>query len=34
LVCERFEKRSIIVTSNKCYGDWGSIFADNVIASA
>ncbi len=28
------EKGSIILTSNKSYGDWGSIFADNVIASA
>ncbi|HEY6377275.1 MAG TPA: IS21-like element helper ATPase IstB [Edaphobacter sp.] len=34
LVSERYEKGSIIVTSNKSYGDWGSIFADNVIASA
>jgi DNA replication protein DnaC len=34
LVSERYEKGSIILTSNKSYGDWGSIFADNVIASA
>ena len=34
LVSERYEKGSIIVTSNKSYGDWGTIFADNVIASA
>ena len=31
---ERYEKGSIILTSNKSYGDWGAIFADNVIASA
>ncbi len=24
----------MILTSNKSYGDWGSIFQDNVIASA
>lgn len=34
LVSERYEKGSIILTSNKSYGDWGQIFADNVIASA
>ena len=34
LVSERYEKRSIILTSNKSCGDWGQIFADNVIASA
>jgi DNA replication protein DnaC len=25
---------SIILTSNKHFGDWGEIFGDNVIASA
>ncbi len=34
LVSERYEKGAIVLTSNKSYGDWGSIFADNVIASA
>ena len=34
LVSERYEKGSMILTSNKSYGDWGTIFADNVIASA
>ena len=34
LVSERYEKGSIILTSNKSYGEWGLIFADNVIASA
>jgi REP element-mobilizing transposase RayT len=34
LVSERYEKGSIILTSNKSYGDWGAIFSDNVIASA
>jgi hypothetical protein len=34
LVSERYERGSIILTSNKSYGDWGTIFADNVIASA
>jgi DNA replication protein DnaC len=26
--------RPRVLTSNKSYGDWGAIFADNVIASA
>jgi DNA replication protein DnaC len=34
LVSQRYERGSIILTSNKSYGDWGSIFKDNVIASA
>ena len=34
LISRRYEKGSIIITSNKSYGDWGSIFGDNVIAAA
>ena len=34
LVSRRYERGSMILTSNKSYGDWGTIFADNVIASA
>jgi DNA replication protein DnaC len=34
LVSDRYEHGSMILTSNKSYGDWGSIFSDNVIASA
>jgi DNA replication protein DnaC len=34
LVSNRYEHGSMILTSNKSYGDWGSIFQDNVIASA
>lgn len=35
LVSRRDERGSIILTSNKSYGDWGSILAgDSVIASA
>ena len=28
LISARYERGSIIVTSNKSYGDWGSIFGD------
>ena len=33
-VSRRYEKGSIILTSNKTFGEWGTIFADTVIASA
>jgi DNA replication protein DnaC len=34
LVSARYERGSIILTSNKSYGDWGSIFGDLIIATA
>jgi len=34
LVSRRYERGSIIITSNKSYADWGSIFSDSIIASA
>ena len=34
LISERYERGSMILTSHKSYGEWGSIFQDNVIASA
>jgi DNA replication protein DnaC len=34
LVSRRYEKGSIILTSNKSYGDWGSIFPEVAVASA
>src|ERR1700752_4541069 len=34
LVSARYEQSSIILTSNKSYGDWGSIFGDPSIATA
>jgi DNA replication protein DnaC len=34
LVSRRYLKGSIILTSNKSYGDWGDIFADQVLAAA
>ncbi|MDQ3831530.1 MAG: ATP-binding protein, partial [Candidatus Tectomicrobia bacterium] len=34
LVSRRYEKGSILLTSNKSYGDWGSVFQDTVLASA
>src|SRR5690606_2881872 len=34
LISKRYDRGSpIIVTSNKSYGDWGSIFGDPIIAA-
>lgn len=34
LVCRRYEKGSMILTSNQRFGDWGEIFGDPIIATA
>jgi DNA replication protein DnaC len=34
LVCSRYEKGSIILTSNKFFSDWGEVMSDTVIATA
>lgn len=34
LVTRRYEKGSIILTSNKSFTDWGEIFGDQAIATA
>ena len=34
LVSQRYERGSIILTSNKSYGEWGEIFPDQVMAAA
>ncbi len=34
LISGRYERGSILLTSNKSYGDWGSIFGDSIIATA
>jgi len=34
LVSRRYLKGSIILTSNKSYGDWGEIFSDSILAAA
>jgi IstB-like ATP binding protein len=34
LVSARYERGSIVLTSNKSYGEWGSIFGDSIIATA
>ena len=34
LVSATYEKGAIVLTSNRSFGDWGSIFDDTVIATA
>jgi len=34
LICQRYEHRSTIITSNKPFADWGHIFADTTLAGA
>jgi DNA replication protein DnaC len=34
VLCRRYEKASIVVTSNKSFVDWGEIFNDQVLATA
>lgn len=34
LISKRYEKGSIIISSNKPFEEWGEIFCDDVIASA
>lgn len=34
LLTRRYERASLILTSNKSYADWGEIFNDQVLASA
>lgn len=34
LVSARYERASVIVTSNKPFGRWGEVFGDEVVAAA
>ena len=34
VICSRYENGSIILTSNKYFGDWGELMNDTVIATA
>ncbi len=34
LVSSRYERASLIVTSNKTFGRWGEVFGDDVVAAA
>ncbi|WP_055494985.1 IS21-like element helper ATPase IstB [Streptomyces sp. TP-A0356] len=34
VISKRYEKGSIILTSNKAFGEWGQVFGDEVLATA
>lgn len=34
IVARRYEKGSIIITSNKAFSEWGQVFTDDVLATA
>ena len=34
LLCQRYERRATIITSNKSFGQWGEIFPDTTLAAA
>ncbi|MFD9330405.1 IS21-like element helper ATPase IstB [Streptomyces sp. NPDC060065] len=34
LISKRYEKGSIVLTSNKTFGEWGQVFGDEVLATA
>ena len=34
LVSSRYERASLIVTSNKPFGRWGEVFGDDLVAAA
>jgi len=34
IISKRYEKASVIITTNKTFEQWGDIFADNILASA
>lgn len=34
MVSRRYERGSIVLTSNRGFSDWGAVFADQVVAAA
>jgi IstB-like ATP binding protein len=34
LIARRYERGSILATSNKAFSEWGQVFGDDVLASA
>ena len=34
VISKRYEKGSVIITTNKSFEEWGDIFADSILASA
>jgi DNA replication protein DnaC len=34
LVSSRYERASLIITSNRAFGRWGEVFGDDIVAAA
>jgi DNA replication protein DnaC len=34
LISRRYERGSVILTSNKAFSEWGHVFADDILATA
>ncbi len=34
MISKRYEKGAIVLTSNKAFSEWGSVFGDEVLATA
>ena len=34
IISKRYEKGSVIITTNRSFEQWGDIFTDNILASA
>ena len=34
IIARRYEKGSVIITSNKTFSEWGQVFTDDVLATA
>jgi len=34
IITERYEKGSLVITSNRAFEEWGEIFANDLLASA
>jgi DNA replication protein DnaC len=33
MISKRYEKGAIVLTSNKAFSEWGSVFGDEVLAT-
>jgi DNA replication protein DnaC len=34
IICERYEKGSVVVTSNRAFEEWAEVFGNDLLASA
>ena len=34
MISRKYEKSSVVITTNKSFGEWGEVFKDEVVAAA